>query len=550
MAQSIQYTFAGFTFKTEEYVLEKLDDTVNSLSSLLYDLLLVFVQNPGYAFSNDELIKKIWQNKEVESSAVSNAVSRLRSKLGDNGRHPKIIQTLHGNGYRFLPDVKTLIDGIEVNNCNLIKSEIKSSPDLRFINSQSSSEYADIRQEIAEIKDTMRRIDAKLDFLASIVTQHSIWISLMRQTIPKPERARIVYEFVKKANQRLIGPEQGMQISNLESLSDDIQDALTHYRATSSIRELETVVSLGKFWNFQGYLSEGCENLQGAIKRHPEADSYLQAMALAWLSNLSYHRHDYDSATQAASRSINISKQIGDNESLAISLFTLAKIAESKGHYESARTLFTQCLQISQKSKIDWLVSWVYLELGILAKSQENYSFAENWCLKSLNKREDIEDAHGLAVVQNFLSAIACAQGNTTQAKYWVDKTMQNQPSNKVLAYSYSNLGMIEEHNRRYKDALNFYQECLLLYRTMGDRRAQARSLENIAKVTEAMGDDKGAARCWGSAHQIRGLISAPLSPAERKAYGELILIAKKKYFKEFEEGSQLLDSGTTILDS
>lgn len=64
-----------------------------------FDLIALFVQNPGRPFSRDELLDKIWRNDyEVTDRTIDTHVQRLRKKLGD---HADAIQTVWGVGYKF-----------------------------------------------------------------------------------------------------------------------------------------------------------------------------------------------------------------------------------------------------------------------------------------------------------------------------------------------------------------------------------------------------------------------------------------------------------------
>lgn len=68
------------------------------LSRTEFDLLRLFVQNPGRAFSRAYLLDTIWDVDYVGGDrAVDNAVSRLRKKLGHPG---DAIETVWGVGYR------------------------------------------------------------------------------------------------------------------------------------------------------------------------------------------------------------------------------------------------------------------------------------------------------------------------------------------------------------------------------------------------------------------------------------------------------------------
>jgi DNA-binding response OmpR family regulator len=66
-----------------------------------FDLLFLFVANPGRAFNREFLIEKIWGGDfEGFDRAVDNHIRRLRQKLGESGAK---IATVWGVGYRFIP---------------------------------------------------------------------------------------------------------------------------------------------------------------------------------------------------------------------------------------------------------------------------------------------------------------------------------------------------------------------------------------------------------------------------------------------------------------
>ncbi|HVH64633.1 MAG TPA: response regulator transcription factor [Candidatus Acidoferrum sp.] len=72
-----------------------------SLTPKEFDLLLLFVSNPGRAFNREFLIERIWGDAyDGFDRAVDNHIRRLRSKLGEHGDK---ITTVWGLGYRFVP---------------------------------------------------------------------------------------------------------------------------------------------------------------------------------------------------------------------------------------------------------------------------------------------------------------------------------------------------------------------------------------------------------------------------------------------------------------
>lgn len=71
------------------------------LGPLEYKLLCFFVTHPDRVYSRDELLSHVWGNDTfIDERTVDVHIRRLRKrlKLGD---HDRLIQTIHGSGYRF-----------------------------------------------------------------------------------------------------------------------------------------------------------------------------------------------------------------------------------------------------------------------------------------------------------------------------------------------------------------------------------------------------------------------------------------------------------------
>ncbi len=66
-----------------------------------FELLLFFAQNPNIVFSKEVLFEKIWGFDYVSDAAtVSVHINRIREKIEDDARDPKIIEMVWGAGYR------------------------------------------------------------------------------------------------------------------------------------------------------------------------------------------------------------------------------------------------------------------------------------------------------------------------------------------------------------------------------------------------------------------------------------------------------------------
>ncbi len=66
-----------------------------------FELLRFLAENPNIVFSKEALFEKIWGCDYISDAAtVSVHINRLREKIEEDARNPKIIETVWGAGYR------------------------------------------------------------------------------------------------------------------------------------------------------------------------------------------------------------------------------------------------------------------------------------------------------------------------------------------------------------------------------------------------------------------------------------------------------------------
>lgn len=67
-----------------------------------YLLMKLFLENPGKAFTRDELMNVVWGwNYIGDTKIVDVNIRRLRTKIEDDSSSPKYIETVWGTGYRW-----------------------------------------------------------------------------------------------------------------------------------------------------------------------------------------------------------------------------------------------------------------------------------------------------------------------------------------------------------------------------------------------------------------------------------------------------------------
>ena len=103
------YAFEGWVLKTSERALVDRDGVMVPLSTGEYNLLLVLVSHPRQVMSRDQLLD-LTQGREAEAfdRAIDNQVLRLRKKIEEDPKQPKLLKTVWGGGYTLVADVKRL----------------------------------------------------------------------------------------------------------------------------------------------------------------------------------------------------------------------------------------------------------------------------------------------------------------------------------------------------------------------------------------------------------------------------------------------------------
>ncbi|EYD78120.1 DNA-binding protein response regulator TorR [Rubellimicrobium mesophilum DSM 19309] len=95
-------SFAGFSFDLSTRHLVAPDGGAIPLTRAEYELLRAFVLNPGIVLDRDRLLATITHRQDgTNARTVDVMVKRLRAKLRDDPKAPRILGTSHGEGYVF-----------------------------------------------------------------------------------------------------------------------------------------------------------------------------------------------------------------------------------------------------------------------------------------------------------------------------------------------------------------------------------------------------------------------------------------------------------------
>ena len=100
------WTFGDFHLDPELFQLARHGVAV-PLEPQVLALLIHLVRNHGRMVSKDEVVQAVWQGRAVSDASISSRIRSARQAVDDDGARQKVIQTVHGRGFRFVAEVTT-----------------------------------------------------------------------------------------------------------------------------------------------------------------------------------------------------------------------------------------------------------------------------------------------------------------------------------------------------------------------------------------------------------------------------------------------------------
>ncbi len=96
--------FSGWTLDVDRRLLTARDGMPVELTSYEFELLAILACRPGRPLSRDQIAELIaHRQRGPDDRSIDVLIGKLRRKLGDDPRAPRLIRTIRGVGYLFTP---------------------------------------------------------------------------------------------------------------------------------------------------------------------------------------------------------------------------------------------------------------------------------------------------------------------------------------------------------------------------------------------------------------------------------------------------------------
>jgi predicted ATPase/class 3 adenylate cyclase len=249
------------------------------------------------------------------------------------------------------------------------------------------------------------------------------------------------------------GPDQARWLDRLEREHDNLRAALSWLRdRREGERYLGLALSLWRFWNVRGYLSEGRRWLSVAVEDELPVSATTRARALLAKGVLVRNQGDYVRAHKLAARALLLFEAAGDKRGIAGALNDLAAVAQERGDDDEAAELVERSLSLFREVGDRRGIASALTNRGLDAWERRDLATAKRCFDESLAEYRALGDERGQAV-------------------------------------AFGNLGEVAHSRGEYEKAKTLYEQSLAIRRSLGDKRGVAMALCNLVTLLAECGD-------------------------------------------------------------
>jgi ATP/maltotriose-dependent transcriptional regulator MalT len=248
------------------------------------------------------------------------------------------------------------------------------------------------------------------------------------------------------------------------------------------------------------------------------------------LGNVAWVRGD-TAARSLFEEAVALARAVGFKETAAWSLFSLALLANSKGEYARACSLYEEGLALFREIENKKGIAHILTQLAqALFVSQGDQGRVRSLLEESLALSRELGFKEGIAASLLYLGQLALSQGD--------DATARSEAEESVVLYkemghwhgtaeSLAILGKVVAAQGDYAPAQALYEESLVLSRELGEQWVIAASLVGLGEVAAAQRQLAWAAQLWGAAEALRDALGIPIQPVERADYERAVSSAR-----------------------
>ena len=219
-----------------------------------------------------------------------------------------------------------------------------------------------------------------------------------------------------------------------------------------------------------------------------------------------YMSGEYERALELLEESLELTREQGDRESEAETLWELASIARTRGEFGTAETLYAEILTlVCDLEDVEGEANCL-ANLGGVLMEQGDYDRAAVCLERGLKLHEELGDREGQA---NVLGSLGLVAQHRDEPKVGAEhhreslEIYEELGNREEMAAQLGNLGLAAQGRGEYEEAERFHFRSLELEREVGNRHGEAQSLGALGQVAREQGKYERAQNYFEAAAEI-----------------------------------------------
>ncbi len=367
---------------------------------------------------------------------------------------------------------------------------------------------------------------------------------------------------VEDAEPELRAAHQVAWLDRLEVEHDNLRAALEWFLGLESGEAgSRMAVALAGYWHGRGYLSEGREWLERALK-HGARDAPRFGMVLIGAARLAFAQDDFERAATLMEEAVPLARSARDPQAVMLSLAWLGHATWHQGDRPRGVAFCEESLGLCRTGAGDtWATAMALAEVATVVLHEGDPARAVPLHEESLALFRKAGDSAGIAQCLHHLGVQATNQGDYARAASLMEEALglQRQLGRKpAVATSMGRLGRIALLRGEYREAVSLleagialadelgktwdaaYRKCTLglALLALGEVPRAGALLEESLAVQKRIGDQSGVAesllglavvaRCQGDFGRARPLLEESLAPLRAFGVPSLTTLARE----------------------
>jgi predicted ATPase/DNA-binding XRE family transcriptional regulator len=303
----------------------------------------------------------------------------------------------------------------------------------------------------------------------------------------------------------LKGPDQSIFLGLLETELGNLRAAISWSIGQGEAQEVaDSAWTWWTYWWLSGHLIEGRRLMLEALGSDPEMSPTARARLLTLSATLGQALGDFESSRHANEQSMELFRELGDDDGLYFAMGTSGLIALGQGQPEEALSM----MEGSGQRR---------LEL-----------FGDRWSASAMF---------------GFSATVALGLGDGARARRLAERALslaREVGARELVAITLPTLATTARSDGDLGPAARLFEEGLVLSAEIGDRTNVAYYLEALAEISAEENDLVRAARLWGSAAALLETIEVIAYPhaADRTFYDRQMAAARQRLGDRSWEGA------------